>query len=211
MSASRKSNLRSRNATRYRPAPITPGRCAAYEAREDLPSENSDVVQLDALSALVLARPVHGHPGSQAEWVRSLEMRLAEQDRLIAQLSRLKQFVPRQIVDVVLSDDAEQLLKSHRREIVVVFVDLRGFTLFAETAAPEDLAEVLAQYHCDVGRAAAQFGGTLERFAGDGIMIFFNDPVPIAEPAVRAIQMALHLQAQLLALCAQWRNLGVAT
>jgi class 3 adenylate cyclase len=143
-----------------------------------------------------------------ADWARSLELRLAEQTKEIARLSRLKRFLSPQLVDLILSDNADELLKSHRREIVVVFVDLRGFTAFAETAAPEDLSEVLSEYHQEVGDAALEHGGTLERFTGDGVMIFFNDPVPIAEPAQRALQMALDVQARLQSRCASWQEMG---
>jgi adenylate cyclase len=143
-----------------------------------------------------------------ADWTRSLELRLAEQAKELTRLSRLKRFLSPQLVDVILSDDADQLLKSHRREIVVVFVDLRGFTAFAETAAPEDVTQVLSQYQQEVGRTALAHEGTLERFTGDGIMVFFNDPVPIPDPAQRAAQMALEMRTRLQALCSCCRRIG---
>jgi adenylate cyclase len=143
-----------------------------------------------------------------ADWTRSLELRLAEQAKELTRLSRLKRFLSPQLVDLILSDDADQLLKSHRREIVVALVDLRGFTAFAETAAPEDVALVLSEYQAEVGRAALAYEGTLERFTGDGVMIFFNDPVPIPDPAQRAVQMALDMRTRLQVLCARWRKIG---
>ncbi len=158
--------------------------------------------------ALVVSQPRDPANAPLAHWVRSLELRLAEQAKQIERLAKLKQFVPAQLVDAILSDNAEHLLKSHRREIVVVFVDLRGFTAFAETAAPEDVAAVLSEYQAAIGMAAQQHEGTLERFTGDGAMIFFNDPVPIADPAVRAVRMALDLREKLRALCAQWCSMG---
>ncbi len=147
---------------------------------------------------------------SLVQWIRKLEARLAEQTVEIARLSRLKQFLSPQLANLILSKEPEDALRSHRREIVVVFVDLRGFTRFAETSAPEDVAAVLGEYHKQVGNAALAHEGTLERFTGDGVMIFFDDPVPIADAAWRATQMSLLLQTRLRALCVEWARRGHA-
>ena len=110
---------------------------------------------------------------------RTLEQRVAEQVEQLERLSRLKRFFSPQLAELILSGGAEDPLKSHRREITVVFLDLRGFTAFAETAEPEEVMGVLRDYHGEMGRIIMAHDGTLERFAGDGMMVFFNDPVPV--------------------------------
>lgn len=124
----------------------------------------------------------------------SLERRVAKQVDEIQRVSRLKRFLAPQVAEAILrSPDAETALKSHRRDVAVLFCDLRGFTAFAETAEPDDLMELLAAYHGVVGRVAFEHGGTLERFAGDGAMIIFNDPVPLENYRRRAVETAFDL------------------
>jgi adenylate cyclase len=139
---------------------------------------------------------------------RTLEARVTEQVAQLERLSRLKRFFSPALAEAIVSGGADDPLKSHRREIVVVFLDLRGFTAFAETAEPEEVMSVLREYHAAMGEAILAHEGTLERFTGDGMMIFFNDPVPVANPQERAIRMALAMRAAVDGLTARWRKLG---
>src|SRR6266446_5377291 len=121
-----------------------------------------------------------------SELNRSLERRVTEQVTQLERLGRLKRFFSPQLAELIVAGGTEDPLKSHRRDITVVFLDLRGFTAFAETAEPEEVMGVLREYHAEMGRLVLAHEGTLERFAGDGIMVFFNDPVPVPDPAERA-------------------------
>ncbi|MDH5538802.1 MAG: adenylate/guanylate cyclase domain-containing protein, partial [Rhizobacter sp.] len=112
------------------------------------------------------------------------------------------------LANAIVAGGADDPLKSHRREITVVFLDLRGFTAFTETAEPEEVMGVLGEYHAAMGRLILAHEGTLERFTGDGIMVFFNDPVPISDPAAQAARMALEMQAEVAKLAAGWRRRG---
>ncbi|MBI3799089.1 MAG: GAF domain-containing protein, partial [Deltaproteobacteria bacterium] len=120
---------------------------------------------------------------------RTLEQRVAEQLVELEQVSRLKRFFSPQLAQLIVAGGAEDPLKTHRREVTVVFLDLRGFTAFAETSEPEEVMGVLGEYHAEMGKLILAHEGTLERFTGDGMMIFFNDPVPVPNPAERAIRM----------------------
>ena len=143
-----------------------------------------------------------------AEWNRNLEKRVAEGVAQIERMSRLKRFFSPQVADLILTGGADDPLKSHRREITVAFLDLRGFTAFIETADPEEVMGVLREYHAAMGELIMAHQGTLERFAGDGIMIFFNDPVPVANPAEKAVRMALAMQARFSQLALGWKKRG---
>jgi class 3 adenylate cyclase/CheY-like chemotaxis protein len=143
-----------------------------------------------------------------AEWNRMLEARVAEGVAQLERVGRLKRFLTPQVVDVVLSAGGEDLLKHHRREIVVVFLDLRGFTAFTETADPEEVMSVLNEYYSRMGRHIAAHGGTLDKYAGDGIMVFFNDPITVPDPAARAARMALDMQADFVDIAAGWKRRG---
>jgi len=126
----------------------------------------------------------------------------------VEQLSRLKRFFSPQLAELIVAGGAEDPLKTHRREITVVFLDLRGFTAFAETSEPEEVMGVLRDYHAEMGKLVLAHEGTLERFTGDGMMIFFNDPVPVPNPAERAIQMAVAMRDRVKELSAVWRKRG---
>ncbi|HEY7454618.1 MAG TPA: response regulator [Thermoleophilaceae bacterium] len=139
---------------------------------------------------------------------RTLEARVAEQVAQLERLSRLKRFFSPALAEAIVSGGADDPLKSHRREIVVVFLDLRGFTAFSETAEPEEVMGVLREYHAAMGQAILEHEGTLERFTGDGMMIFFNDPVPVPNPQERAVRMALAMRAAVETLTGRWRKLG---
>jgi adenylate cyclase len=139
---------------------------------------------------------------------KTLEHRVEEQVTQLERLGRLKRFFSSQLAELIVSGDAEDPLKTHRREITVVYLDLRGFTAFAETSEPEEVMGVLHQYHAEMGQLILQHEGTLEHFAGDGMMIFFNDPLPVPNPAERAILMALAMRERVKDLTVKWRKLG---
>ncbi len=139
---------------------------------------------------------------------RTLEQRVQEQVGLLERLGRLKRFFSPQLAELIVTGGADDPLKSHRREVTVVFLDLRGFTAFAETAEPEEVMGVLREYHAEMGRLIIEHEGTLERFTGDGMMIFFNDPIPVPNPAERAIRMALAMRDRVAELTVKWRKLG---
>ncbi len=143
-----------------------------------------------------------------AQWNQTLEARVADGVRQLENVGRLKRFFSPQLAELILAGGADDPLKSHRREITVVFLDLRGFTAFTETADPEEVMGVLGEYHAAMGRLILQHEGTLERFSGDGIMVFFNDPVRIDDPAPRAARMALAMQAEVAVLSAGWKKRG---
>lgn len=142
------------------------------------------------------------------EWNKLLEQRVQEQVAQLERLGRLKRFFSPQLAELIVTGGAEDPLKTHRRDVTVVFLDLRGFTAFAETAEPEEVMGVLRDYHAEMGQLILEHEGTLERFTGDGMMIFFNDPVPVPNPAERAIRMALAMRERVKDLTAKWRKLG---
>ena len=143
-----------------------------------------------------------------SEWNRTLEQRVAEGVNQLERLARLKRFLAPAVVDLLLSGSVEDPLKSHRREIAAVFLDLRDFTAFTETSAPEDVMGIIREYHEAMGELVMAHGGTLERFAGDGIMIFFNDPVLIDNPAGKAVEMAIAMQLRFAKLAQEWHRRG---
>ena len=151
---------------------------------------------------------VEAQSAKLTEWNRGLEQRVQDQVGQLERLGRLKRFFSPQLADLIVAGGAEDPLKTHRREVAVVFLDLRGFTQFAETADPEEVMSVLHEYHAEMGTLILAHEGTLERFTGDGIMIFFNDPVVVPNPAERALHMAVEMQEQAAVLLEKWRKLG---
>ena len=143
-----------------------------------------------------------------AEWNKTLEQRVQDQVSQLERLGRLKRFFSPQLAELIMAGDQEDPLKSHRREVTVIFLDLRGFTAFAETSEPEEVMGVLREYHAEMGKLILDHEGTLERFTGDGMMIFFNDPVPVPNPAERAIRMAVAMRDRVAELIQKWRKLG---
>jgi class 3 adenylate cyclase len=115
---------------------------------------------------------------------------------------------PPQVADLIVASGTEKQLESHRREITALFCDLRGFTGFSESSDPEDVMALLRDYHAAIGQIIIKYGGTLERFAGDGVMVIFNDPVPVENPALQAVLMALDMRAAIGAMIEKWRLLG---
>jgi len=146
--------------------------------------------------------------GELAELNRTLEQRVADGVSQLEKVSRLKRFFSPQLAELIVAGGADDPLKSHRREITVVFLDLRGFTAFTETADPEDVMAVLGEYHAAVGALVLDHEATLERFTGDGIMVFFNDPVPVPDPARRAARMAIAMQREVTRLAIGWARRG---
>jgi len=145
-----------------------------------------------------------------AEWNARLETRVEEQVTQIGQMSKLTRFLSPKVSDLIMSGDADDPLKTRRQEITVVFVDLRGFTGFTETAEPEEVMGVLREYHAELGRAIMEFDGTIEHFAGDGVMVLFNAPLPVEEHELRAIRMALRMREAIAALAQGWKKRGHA-
>lgn len=155
-----------------------------------------------------LERKVEERTAELLELNRTLEQRVVAGAQQLEKVGRLKRFFSPQLADLIVSGGTDDPLKSHRREITVVFLDLRGFTAFAETADPEEVMGVLSEYHAAMGRLILEHEGTLERFSGDGIMIFFNDPVQITDPAPRAARMALAMQREVAYLASGWKKRG---
>jgi adenylate cyclase len=151
---------------------------------------------------------VRAQAADLAAFNRTLEQRVADQLAEIERVGRLKGFLAPQIVEVLLSAGDERALESHRRDVTVVFCDLRGFTGFAETAEPEEVMTVLQEYHACLGALVHKFEGTLASFAGDGLMILFNDPVPCPDPSARAVRMAVDMRQGVCELAVQWRKYG---
>jgi class 3 adenylate cyclase len=139
---------------------------------------------------------------------KQLEERVADQVGEIERMSRLRRFLPPQVADLIVASGAEKQLESHRREITALFCDLRGFTGFSESADPEDVMALLREYHAAIGEIIVRYSGTLERYAGDGVMVVFNDPIPVDNPALQSVQMALEMREAIGALTEKWRQLG---
>ena len=139
---------------------------------------------------------------------QQLEVRVTAQVDEIERMSRLRRFLPPQVADLIVASGSEKQLESHRREITALFCDLRGFTGFSESADPEDVMTLLREYHAAIGEITIKYSGTLERYAGDGVMVVFNDPVPVANPALQAVLMALEMRDAIGALTETWRRWG---
>ena len=139
---------------------------------------------------------------------QQLEQRVADQVSEIERMGRLRRFLPPQVADLIVASGTEKQLESHRREITALFCDLRGFTGFSESSDPEDVMALLREYHAGIGEIINKYGGTLERYAGDGVMVVFNDPIPVDNPALQAVLMAIDMRAALGELIEKWRKLG---
>jgi class 3 adenylate cyclase len=139
---------------------------------------------------------------------QQLEQRVADQVGEIERMSRLRRFLPPQVADLIVASGTEKQLESHRREITALFCDLRGFTGFSESSDPEDVMALLREYHAAIGEIIIKYSGTLERYAGDGVMVIFNDPVLVENPALQAVLMALDMRAAIGGLIGKWRDLG---
>ncbi len=212
--------LRADPATRFLPIVMvtsSPGedkvRAIEVGADDFLPKPIDQYELLARVRSLLRLKDYHDTIERQAaelaEWNRTLESRVHGQVEELVRLRRLSRFLSPQVAEVILSQGDEAFLQGHRREITAVFCDLRGFTSFSETAEPEEAFAILREYHGAVGELVFHFDGTLEHFAGDGMMVFFNDPVPVADPQFRAVRMALAMRERVNGeLAAAWRKRG---
>jgi class 3 adenylate cyclase len=153
-------------------------------------------------------RTIREQAAELAEWNRTLETRVADQVAQLGRMSRLTRFLSPKVSDLIVSSDTEEALKARRAEITVVYVDLRGFTGFTESAEPEEVMSVLRQYHGELGKLIMAHDGTIEHFAGDGLMIMFNAPLPVEDHEYKAISMAIAMRAALSELSSGWRKRG---
>jgi len=189
-------------------------RLASLEAgADDFVQKPFDQAELLArVASLARVKRYHDTVERQAEelarWNAELESRVAAQVAELERTSRLRRFLSPQLADLVMHADDESMLDSHRREIVVMFCDLRGFTSFAETSEPEEVMGVLRDFHAVLGHLVHEHDGTLERFTGDGVMIFFNDPVPVEDPAGRAVRLSVLVRDRVRDLAEEWTVLG---
>ena len=151
---------------------------------------------------------IEGQAAELAEWNRTLSQRVQEQVEQLERMGRLRRFLSPQLADLVVSSGDESFLDSHRRDITVVFCDLRAFTAFAETAEPEEVMGVLDDYYQALGDLVTRFEGTLERFTGDGLMVFFNDPLPCEDAPLRAVRMAVAMRNRVDGLAKDWTRHG---
>jgi adenylate cyclase len=180
-------------------------RCIELGAEDYLPKPFNPTLLKARIGACLEKKRLHDQ---LAEWNRTLEERVQEKLAEVERLGRLKRFFSPHLAELIVAGGAEDPLKTHRREVTVVFLDLRGFTAFAETSEPEEVMRVLREYHAEMGKVVLEHEGTLERFTGDGMMIFFNDPVPVPRPAERALRMAVAMRDRVTALGATWRKRG---
>jgi adenylate cyclase len=155
-----------------------------------------------------LLKELHARTDELHQLNEQLEKRVTDQVGEIERMGRLRRFLPPQVADLIVSSGGEKQLESHRREITALFCDLRGFTAFSESADPEDVMALLRDYHAAIGEIIFKHGGTLERFVGDGAMVIFNDPIPLPNHSLHAVQMALEMRASIDALVDTWRRLG---
>jgi adenylate cyclase len=187
-------------------------RCIERGAEDYLPKPFNPVLLRARIGACLEKKRLRDlevqHARELAEWNKTLEDRVQKQVTELERLGRLKRFFSPQLAALIVSGDAEDPLKTHRRELTVVFLDLRGFTAFAETAEPEEVMGVLHEYHAAMGKLILEYEGTLEHFAGDGMMIFFNDPAPVPDPAERAIRMTLAMRERVNELTVKWHKLS---
>src|SRR6266571_747491 len=154
------------------------------------------------------ARRLEDQAGELALWNTELEARVQAQLGQIERIGTLKRFLAPQLAEMIVSSGEERILETHRRDIVVAFCDLRGFTSFAETAEPEEMLDLLREYHEALGPLVTRSEGTLGHFSGDGIMVFFNDPLPCPDPAERAVKMAVEMREAVARLQGDWRRRG---
>lgn len=189
-------------------------RHALEAGADDFVSKPFDQAELLArVASLARVKRYHDTIESQARelaaWNAELEARVSHQVDELERAHRLRRFLSHQVVDLVLQSGDESVMASHRRDIVVVFCDLRGFTPFAEVSEPEEVMGVLAEYHAVLGELIDRYDGTLERFTGDGVMVFFNDPFPCEDPARVAIEMSIEIRDRVGALAAVWHRRGI--
>jgi adenylate cyclase len=155
-----------------------------------------------------LHRKIEDQAAQLVDWNAKLEQRVAEQMVQLERLARLKRFLSPKVAEMIVAGQLDDPLATRRKEVTIMFVDLRGFTGFSENAAPEDVLAVLRQYHATIGRLVGEHDGTIEHFAGDGVMLIFNDPQPLPDPAFSAVSMAVALRDEVQGLAQEWSKLG---
>ncbi|HET7757877.1 MAG TPA: response regulator, partial [Steroidobacteraceae bacterium] len=187
-------------------------RCIELGAEDYLPKPFDPVLLRARIGACLEKKRLRDreavHLRELAEWNHKLEQRVQEQVALLDRLGRLKRFFSPQLAELIVAGGAGDPLATHRRDLTVCFLDLRGFTAFAESVEPEEVMGVLRQYHAEMGRLIMEHEGTLERFTGDGMMVFFNDPVPVPDACERAVRMAIEMRAAAAHLQATWQCQG---
>jgi adenylate cyclase len=194
-------------------------RCVEMGAEDYLPKPFDPVLLRARIGACLEKKRLHdqekqhlaaiqAQAAELAEWNRTLEQRVADQVAQLERVGRLKRFLPAQLAEMIVATGDEVLLESHRRQIAVVFCDLRGFTPFSETAEPEVVMDVLGEYHAAMGELISRFEGTVEHFAGDGLMVLFNDPLACSDPEARAVRMAVAMRERMAELSTVWRRRG---
>lgn len=159
------------------------------------------------LRVKVLQDEVRRQAAELKQWNERLEERVKDQVAAIERLAQMKRFFSPPVADAIVAGGAG-MLEPHRREITAVFLDLRGFTAFTDRADPDEVMDLLSDYHVAMGGLVERYGGTLEHFAGDGVMIFFNDPLPVERPAVKAVRMAVELQQAFEPIAKAWEKRG---
>jgi len=187
-------------------------RCIELGAEDYLPKPFDPVLLRARIGACLEKKRLRDrealHLRQLAEWNQKLEQRVKEQVALLDRLGRLKRFFSPQLAELIVAGGADDPLATHRRDLTVCFLDLRGFTAFAESVEPEEVMGVLREYHAEMGRLIMDHEGTLERFTGDGMMVFFNDPVPVPNAAERTVRMALAMRKRVGEMIVSWRKMG---
>jgi len=194
-------------------------RCIEMGAEDYLPKPFDPVLLRARIGACLEKKRLHDQEARHlatieaqatelAEWNQTLERRVAEQVARLERVDQLKRFLPPQLAEAVVARGDASLLERHRRQIAVVFCDLRGFTSFSATAEPEDVMDVLAEYHEAMGALIVEHEGTVENFAGDGLLVLFNDPLPCPDPEARAVRMAIAMRDEMARLKQIWRRRG---
>src|SRR4029077_12836379 len=175
-----------------------------------LMARGGGMLRIKALQDMVQeqARRLADQAEELALWNKDLEARVEAQLGQIERMGALKRFLAPQLAELIIARGEEHILETHRRDIVIVFCDLRGFTSFAETGEPEEVRDLLREYHAALGPIVTRSEGTLDQFAGDGIMVFFNDPMPCPDPAERAVKMAVEMREAVARLQIDWRRRG---
>jgi adenylate cyclase len=162
--------------------------------------------------SMLRLKALHDQTAAQAadlaKWNQTLQQRVSEQIAEIDRIGRVKRFLPPQIARLVTAAGHENLLESHRRNVAVLFCDLRGFSAFSELAEPEEVLHLMREYHVTLGALADKYEGTVERFTGDGLLVVFNDPVPCPDPCLQAVHMAVEMRDEMAKLSQKWSRLG---
>jgi len=185
----------------YLPKPFDP---VLLEARVNASLERKRLADQER----ALLETVRQQAESMAELNTTLESRVRQQVDEIGRLAQLRRFLSPQVADAIVSSGDQSPLETHRREIAVLFCDLRGFTAFAESSEPEEVMDVLADFHEVVGALVHDYEATVGFFAGDGLMVFFNDPVRVPDPARRAVRLAVRMREAMAVPMGRWRKRG---